>query len=461
MDIQELINQPRESLAIELKDWIDPNTIKGKAKIVKAAVAMRNNNGGYLIIGFDNERCLPNLDEAPENVQSLFHVDEIQAIVSKHASQLFEVTLHFVERDGQEFPVIEIGSGVESPVAIKKDIMDGDNHLVKRDRVYVRTLASNNRPSTSEATWQDWDKLVRICFENREADIGRFLKRHVPELISQLEVTGAPQNSDGPRGAYKPEKVTMELLQLGSERFEEVVAERGIESPPHGSWEVAGIIDGTTPIDHVADRPFLRLIGSSNPNYTGWPVWLDSSSFRNQDSHPYTYNDCWEAIIANFGEGFFSHFDFWRIDPTGNFYLRRALQDDIGGSENAPEPLTSLDFGLAVLRSAEAIAVITHFARAMDYDLEGTSVHFEFRWSGLRGRELSSWTGRERDLSSGRISHQDVVLCPVSVPLDVPDSMIAHYTEQAVSILFRLFDGFPLANEVYEDLVKQLLSRRL
>ena len=48
MDLDELVKNPQERLALELKAWIDPDTSQGKAKIIKACIAMRNNNSGSI-----------------------------------------------------------------------------------------------------------------------------------------------------------------------------------------------------------------------------------------------------------------------------------------------------------------------------------------------------------------------------------------------------------------------------
>jgi hypothetical protein len=57
--LQQLIDKPAESLSVELKSWIDPDQPEGAAKIVKAALALRNHGGGYLIIGFNNDTREP------------------------------------------------------------------------------------------------------------------------------------------------------------------------------------------------------------------------------------------------------------------------------------------------------------------------------------------------------------------------------------------------------------------
>jgi hypothetical protein len=52
--IQDLIQQPQESLSVELKAWFEPDQPEGIAKIVKTCLALRNHGGGYMVIGFDN-----------------------------------------------------------------------------------------------------------------------------------------------------------------------------------------------------------------------------------------------------------------------------------------------------------------------------------------------------------------------------------------------------------------------
>jgi predicted HTH transcriptional regulator len=74
-EIQSLIDRPSESLTVELKRWIDPNSAEGQAKIAKAAIALRNFNGGYLVIGFDDKTLEPDVVNTPSNVRAIFHID--------------------------------------------------------------------------------------------------------------------------------------------------------------------------------------------------------------------------------------------------------------------------------------------------------------------------------------------------------------------------------------------------
>ena len=97
----------------------------------------------------------------------------------------------------------------------------------------------------------------------------------------------------------------------------------------------------------------------------------------------------------------------------------------------------------------------------MGCDPEYTGLEFGFRWTRLRGRQLSSWAQPRRYISSGRQPYQDEVLSRVTIPLETPDNALAQYVVTVIRPLFEVFDGFEISNEVVEDLVQQLTERRL
>ena len=459
--ISDLVRYPRESLSTEVKAWFDPSSPEGQAKIVRCALAMRNHDGGFLVVGFDNATGDPVVNDRPPDVRVAFHVDRVQGLITRFASESFEVLVHFVERDGGLFPVMEIPQGVRTPVVSKSSLADAAGRpLIRDNRIYVRTLDANNTPSSSEAIWKDWSRILETCFDNREADIGRFLRRHLSglsasvlrDLAANLQQAVAHQESD--------EEALRRVLTGGLGRFRQVVSERHLELPPHGSWEVAAFVKGERP----AARPNLQFLGSllsSNPNYTGWPVWLDSRNFGDLTARPYVATEAWEALIASFGSGRSDHLDFWRLSPTGEFYLYRAFQDDVSVSDRQPEPMTAFDFGLPVIRVAEAIGVALAYAKALGTSGAEAVVLLGFRWTGLQGRELSSWAQPLRDISPGRHAYRDEVFSNVVVPLETPTSAIHQFVDVATESLFEAFDGFRLSPTIVEDLTNRLFQRRL
>lgn len=457
--IQELIQQPQESLSVELKAWIDPDQPVGIAKIVKTALAMRNYGGGYMVIGFNNDTLAPLFDGAPSNVREVFHIDKIQGMIAKYASEPFEVTVDFPQREGQDFPVIIIPTGIKTPVVAKSDLASNDKFLIRADTVYVRSLSSNNTPSTTQAKSKDWSKIIEICFDNREADIGRFIRRHLGAIGAEQLNSLATLFTGGFKPEISKEDLLKDYLQESEQHYEQARKDRNIDLPEHGVWEVGLLLRGEVP-HHSANQEFLNLLNSSNPSYTGWPVWLDSRRFDEVD-RPHVIDGVWEALLIKLRSGWLNNIDFMRLDPKGKFFLRRALEDDMQRTERSPQPITALDFGLAIIRTSEAIAVGIAFAKSMGCLPEETTLAFAFKWTKLKGRQLTSWANLRRRIPCRYSAYQDEITSFVNVPLDMPLSALSQYVNQIVRPLFEIFDGFTLGEEIVEDMTRNLIERKL
>jgi len=453
--IQQLVERPGESLSVEVKRWIDPDAPEGQIKIIRAVLALRNHGGGYLVIGFDNKTLLADKDHVPDDVRKTFHVDKIQGLITKFASEAFEIGIEFPERDEQLYPVIVVSPGVKTPVATKYELSFEGGKISVGD-VYVRSLRSNNTPSTTKAGWKDWPNIVDVCFENREADIGRFLRRHLGGLTPETVREIVSSMTKGVEPQVDPEELLPSYLQECEQRFQEVVRERKVELPEHGSWEVALLLIGDIS-KHSATQPFLQLLDASNPNYTGWPVWADSSIFADTNARPRVYQGVWEAFL--FFTDPWATVDFWRLDPRGRFYLRRALEDDVHSEKIAP--LKFMDFDLPVLRTAEAMAVGLAFAKAMGCETDKTQLAFAFRWNKLKDRQLNSWVSPMRLVRVTSPAYDDEVSSFVNVPLDTSLSALGAFVHQAVQPLFAVFGGYEISVDVVEELTRRLIERRL
>lgn len=359
--------------------------------------------------------------------------------------------MHWIDREGQAHPVVVVPSGVKSPVAARSPIVDAQsNVLLAEHRIYVRSLQSNNMPATTEATWRDWPAVMGRCFENREADIGRFIRRPLtPDVIKQL------RDSLGSLPLPQPslEEQARAFFDESAARFQAVASALSDPLPAHGAWEVAAVAGD--PLQRYSNNTkFLNLITSNNPKYTGWPLWMNSRSSR-----PQVVDGAWEELILAQSLG---HIDFWRASGAGKYYHRRAFEDDTAAlaSRQAPEPGTVLDFGLVIYRTAEAIAVALAFIRAMGGTSDETQVAFWFRWRGLNGRTLSDWANANRHVSDGYAAHEDELVTSIIVPLTAATSSIPAYTYQVVQQVFEIFDGAEISLSIVEEMVTEMLMRR-
>lgn len=146
-----------------------------------------------------------------------------------------------------------------------------------------------------------------------------------------------------------------------------------------------------------------------------------------------------------------------RLEPEGEFYLWRILQDDL---TDQVQPGAALDGILVLIRVAEAVAVGLSIVRALGCEKQ-TRLGFAFRWTKLKGRELASWANPLVGFHLGRKAYQDIATTFVEIPLETSISAIAPYVEEATRGLFVLFDGYRVSSEAVENWTKRLMERRL
>lgn len=450
-----LIQRPQESLSVELKNWLNPNQSEHLAKIVKTCIALRNQNGGCLVLGFRDDTGEPDLDNVPDDLATRYHVDIIQGAVSRYASEAFEVDIKYPERDGLDHPVICVPDGVRTPVAAKRDLKsdDGRSTLIKSNTVYVRSLNSNNTPSTTQATWKDWNSIAEICFINRESDIGRFIRRNLTEDNFRViqDYFSNPESTISPR-----QEISKEFSTYCTKRFEDRVKKVGMELPETGFFEVTVQINGEIQ-PYEPNRSFYRLLASSNPRHTGWPLWIDSTGFIDRSSQPIVQDGGWEALIVSIDERDWDHIDFWRMDPRGMFYHKRAFEVDL-----RPSPFKSgsiLDFVLIAKRVAEAISVVMAFSKSMKCNPENTTLEFVFNWTGLSDRVQDYWADREL-LSYGAKAYQDDVSTDISIPLDTSPSKLYTLVHEICKPVFQVFEGTEFNIADTERLTEEVLRNR-
>lgn len=347
-------------------------------------------------------------------------------------------------------------SGVQVPTVAKKALVgDGGKRLIIENTIYFRTLSTNGTPSSAAILARDLRALMDVCFDNREADIGRFLRRLVgsSDAASLLQQLVPPQTPDRPAGARA-------LLDDGRARFVEAVRTNEVEGDAEKvksflTLEVALVLDPPR-----AERPrlgdFLNTSLSANPRLNGWPMWIDSRNFPEQANRPYMFDQGWNSLVLSRG-GFSPHFDFFRLEPRGAFYLWRVMQEDLVGQA---DPGSLLDPFLMVYRVAEAVVVGLLMARALEWGDDAVA-RFAFRWTNLKGRTLSAWANPLRFMHAGGTSRTEEVVTEIEVPANTATTAVAPFIEQAMEPLLATFDGYALPSEVYEDLCRRLVERRM
>ncbi len=279
--------------------------------------------------------------------------------------------------EGQAHPEKTVLGGVDFPVISRAPF----EKELRQNAVYVRAI-SNGRPASCEPrTPQDWQRLIQICFDNREADIGRFVRRYLTGIVSALQRSGTLAASvPSPKSPFEEVR---EVLEVGHAAFEKRRGEKNLVLTPEvstGFFEVAALIDGKFEAPEVRD--LLNMIFVHQPHMTGWPPRVDSRGFSDSNTRPYVRQGGWEAMVSC-SQGVLTEcsLDFWRIEPNGRFYLLRSLEDDTASSlhQRGVKPGTVLDFLLVLARTTEAIGTIRAFAQGLNVNRENGAIGFVFR----------------------------------------------------------------------------------
>jgi hypothetical protein len=470
--IDRLVAGPAETRDVEIKAWIDPTIPQGKAKLVTALFALRNFNGGRLVIGFDDKTLQP-LPPPPGNILQAYHNDDIQGLVSRHASETFDIAVGYGERERQQHPVIIVASGVRTPVAVKVPItVPSGTPLLKKGAVFFRTLRSNGTVSSAEVPPEDWSELIQICMDNREADIGRFVRRHLAGL-DVAQVVGALR-SIAPAGEPKPILNERALSWLDEGAAKAAAALGRWPSVPYpgirpnvrellrtGTWEVALVID--PPISgQVADDAFFRTVATSIPHDSSWPIWDGTRSGESVNRHIQA-SDGWEAFIVEVPAPFsWVDVEFQRWEPTGRFYLRRLHDDDASAKLRGKAPGFTLDLGRVASRVAEAMIAGLAIAKALGCSEDSTELGFAFRWTGLAGRVLDSWaSGVGARQTIQRKSLDPDATAIVSLPLSTAASAVTPFVDAATRLLFAKFNGLAMPIQAIEHCVQLIFDGKI
>lgn len=455
-----LLQRPSEALQVELKTWLDPRDNDHIAKLVKAIFAIRNRNGGFIVIGFDDTTQLPDKFNLDESVENLYHVDKIQGLVSRYASEPFEIAVPLRKRDEQQHPVIVVPDGVRVPVVVKRDLVgDTGKKLLQSGDVYFRTLQSNGTPSSARLLPSDYTELLDICFENREADIGRFVRRHLSGIDNH--VFGNRLGVGSGNMIQQHRERAFALIQEGANYTEFAAQKCGATAEfqivkEFFTMRVGLVLDPAQP-GETPTKDFLNKVFASNPQYTNWPIWGDSRALVKKEHHPYVLDDAWQVLIVSLDkESWLQCFEFMRFNPNGKFYLQRVMQDDF-----KQVPSKTMDVILTIYRVAEVLAVGLSIARNIGSDSDSIA-NFAFRWTGLKGRILSSSANPMYFFDGdGDKSHSDMAEGFVRVPVDISHSALGPHVAEAVGPLFSLFDGYEPSQEIIETCVQLMIGRKM
>jgi hypothetical protein len=432
-DLRALVEAPRETLEVELKEWLDltSNNV-GKATLAKEILALANHGGGRVVIGVRERQDGWGPSGACPFDLNGYTADAVNAIVSKYADPTFEVaTHHLTNRAGDSFVVIDVPGGHRVPV--RSRVAGPDGHSLRQNTYYTRRPGPQSAPISDSA---EWDAVISRCVRAQRdtlidmfREIARTIGGGSPLLSALSDLEDTPEA-----------EILADLEQLALQRLTELVAE--LDGAFDESRFRFGIYACGYKIEGVHEPPTLtvlkRYVLESQGRETGWPMWIVPQGDMSEDVG--NFNGMLECFLSDdrvFGDG--AHSDYWLADPSGRSMLLRGYQDD-SIDERLP-PGKFLDITIPIFRAGE---LALHAHRLAQRLVEGNpTVHLRMTWRGLHGRQLSTWATEDRVIGPFYKSIDDEVTGSFSIARDAIPNTLPEIAEALVTPLFAAFDFSP------------------
>jgi hypothetical protein len=423
-ELQPLLGEPREDLAAEYKAWLDLTTNDHKAVLAKAAIALANHGGGYIILGFEDPghelTSVPRPEGMPEVSQ-----DAVNSAIHRFASPQFHCELYNVPHPATQVmhAVVVVPGDMTEPVMSKRDCQG----IISQNRCYIRKPGPRSEEPQSA---EEWRTLLRRCVLAGREDMLEAIRSIVS---GRVETAPLPPNARDELHAF---------CEAARARWSELAEDLPEDSSgrfPHGYYELGFSLVGAQAAPNLVELQ-ARLEGARRIRLTGWPVFLNMGT---PEWASYPHEDFVEAWVGRpaqrerrFNDP--AHADFWRASRDGKLYTIRGYSED--GMADRVAPGASIDITLPVWRVGEGILFAARLAEAFE-DVEAIAV--ECRFVGLNDRYLTS-LNHDRAVFDDQVSHtQEVTLTGQASPDQIRDNL-TEFVHQLLIPLYERFDFFAL-----------------
>lgn len=436
--LDDLINEPRETLDIEVKEWLNLSDNSHRAALAKEIIALANHGGGFLLIGFSEQSdgsFIPHSDR-PKNLDS-WSQDSIHGIIGKYIDPAIQCRVVHHSKPGSEaYPVIVVPGGHRVPVRAKAG--SPDQRIIPH-RIYIRRAGpSSEEPRTAE----EWDRLLERCLQNRRSELLEAMR-----LIMSGVIPGS--------GNSKQSRIAdlREFSNQASTRWNDLIAPLSSNAPPKFQ---NGYYDASFAIDGQFERPSLlelkNTILREVRNHSGWPPFLTISRAPYFPKPIDGVVECWMGPDDDGTYDRPAHHDFWRISPEGLFFTRRGYPED-GGFKDRP-PGTTFDISTATWRLGEALLQASYIAHALGG--ADAKIIYHGRWTGLAGRRLVSNGNPNRSFWAKKTSAQDEFETTETVSLSAIPDALPEFVHGVLTPLYQIFDFYELPKRLVEEELSEM-----
>lgn len=364
----QLVNSPRETLSVEIKQWLNIGENGHKAIIAKAVIAIANHGGGNLIIGFEEQEEAFLSTQRPDGYP-VITTDGFNQCIRRFLSIELHCEVYSAVHvtSGVEHPVVFIPGGHKSPIFSRRGV---EGNALIANRCYVR------RPGPSSAepeSVDDWNQLLDRCLFNRKSEMIDGIR----QIVLGVETADAQQ---------APIEQLDIFMGTAHQRWAELVAQLEDGHPAkleHGfvALGVAFVDAGTK--ETLAEIEDVLSAARTRPNFA-WPPFRNPGVVERKQ-YPYEDNiECWEGSPA--GERGAppdpEMLGFWRASRSGMLFSVAGFWEDAGERFEAGN---MMDYFLPILRMGEKIMFVERYAREFGHNGD---ILLKYRFEGLKDRTI-------------------------------------------------------------------------
>ena len=454
-DIQQLVDEPREDLAYEYKDWLDLKSNEHKATLAKAAIALANHGGGFIVLGFAEQGQALESQPRPEAIPEITQ-DAINEAIRRYVEPEFHCEMHkcICTVTGVEHPVVIVPGTLTVPVMSKRE----SQGVIAPNRCYIRKPGPRSEePLKSE----EWRTLINRCVRANRDDM--------LEAIRSI-ITGSVETQPPTPNAVDELR---DYCTAAHDRWKELVSNEPDDSAsrfPHGYYEMGFALVGAKPANSLAELQD-RLSVARRIKLSGWTPFLE---LIKPEMRPYPHEDFIEAWVGRPVQDDWldkgpSHCDFWRASCDGKLYTIRGYFEDSSRNhfnlvhvfEDNPgnhfNPGCVFYTPLPIQRIGEGLLFASRFAETF----EGVDqIAIRCRFTGLNGRCLTN-VYHGQFMPSGYYSRTDEVILTEQVTQQQVQDNLAEIIHPLLLRLYERFDFFSLPFNLVSQVLQELRNNRI
>lgn len=401
-ELQELIDNPNETLNFEYKEWLDlVDSNEARADMARHIAALSNYGGGVIVFGFTDKLQLAGANPYPKVI---YDRDLIAGITKKYLEPTFQCDVFMIgSRAGSDHPVIVVPSHGLVPICAKSGgpLINGKSKGISQGVYYTRKAGPE---SAAILTAAEWAPVIRRCaMHERTAILGAIdaaLRSSTTSTASKAETlkiwhdaahavflrdikkTNAP-----PRLSERHYQFSYAIERSDGQRIDQNNLETVLQQV---NREVHDLVNTGWSMFYIFTRPAIEPFFNT-----------DAASGQEEQ-------DFLECALMHDTDPRQRNMDMWRVSVDGQATLIRDYREDdielnqrlsrVSGSWFSPR------------RMVCSLAELVRHARGLSerFDMP-TTVSFRCEWYGLAGRGLfdlpsSNWS----DHRVGRSDHRVV-----------------------------------------------------